>query len=204
MSAALLELAKTRRSVHSVTKASTLTDAELQQLVETAVKETPSAFNSQSGRVVLVLDEEKNAALWALVREEQLRQVAGNDALTAFFSKRIDGFAAGYGTVMFFEDLDVIEANSQAKPGLRDHFPEWSSNSTGMCQYLIWTALAAEGMGASLQHNGAYSKFVPEGFAKLFDLPANWKSTALMPFGVPGAPPMEKTYLPIEDRVKVF
>jgi hypothetical protein len=34
---------------------------------------------------------------------------------------------------------------------LAAQFPVWSENSTGMHQFVVWTALATEGMGASLQ-----------------------------------------------------
>jgi len=88
------------------------------------------------------------------------------------------------------------------------HFPVWSENATGMLQFAVWTALANEGMGASLQHYGAYSEEISANVLKEFDLPSTWKSTAMMPFGVPtgvpGNPSRPKTFNPIEERVKVF
>jgi hypothetical protein len=88
------------------------------------------------------------------------------------------------------------------------YFPVWSENSTGMLQFTIWTALANEGMGASLQHFGAYSEEIPANVLKEFNLPSTWKSTAMMPFGVatgePGHPGRPKTFIPVEERVKVI
>ena len=91
---------------------------------------------------------------------------------------------------------------------MAQHFPSWSENSTGMLQFTVWTALANEGMGASLQHFGAYSEEISVNVLKEFNLPSTWKSTAMMPFGVatgaPGHPGREKTFNPIEERVKVI
>jgi uncharacterized protein len=88
------------------------------------------------------------------------------------------------------------------------HFPVWSENGTGMLQFTVWTALANDGMGASLQHFGAYSEEISANVLKEFNLPSTWKSTAMMPFGVatgaPGRAIHPKTFNPIEERVKVF
>ena len=91
---------------------------------------------------------------------------------------------------------------------MAQHFPAWSENSTGMLQFTVWTALASEGMGASLQHFGAYSEEISTNVLKEFNLPPTWKSTAMMPFGVatgaPGHVNRPKTFDPIEERVKVI
>lgn len=91
---------------------------------------------------------------------------------------------------------------------MASHFPIWSENSTGMLQFAVWTALETEGFGASLQHYGAYSEEIAKDVLGEFNLPATWKSTAMMPFGVPsgaaGVASRPKTFLPIEERVKVF
>jgi uncharacterized protein len=76
-----------------------------------------------------------------------------------------------------------------------------------MLQFTVWTALAVEGMGASLQHYGAYSEDSAN-VLKEFNQPSTWKSTAMMPFGVPTGEPgtasRPKTFNPIEERVKVY
>lgn len=43
-----------------------------------------------------------------------------------------------------------------------------------------WTALANEGMGATLQHYGQFGPANAEALAKFLDIPASWKSTGLM------------------------
>jgi uncharacterized protein len=91
---------------------------------------------------------------------------------------------------------------------MAQHFPTWSENSTGMLQFMVWTALASEGIGASLQHYGAYSEEISANVLKEFNLPSTWKSTAMMPFGVatgaPGHAGRPKTFNPIEERMKLI
>ena len=48
-------------------------------------------------------------------------------------------------------NAEFIKATAVSLNRLAAHFPVWSENSTGMLQHVIWTALAAEGLGASLQ-----------------------------------------------------
>ena len=36
-------------------------------------------------------------------------------------------------------------------PALAQAFPAWSLHQSGMLQYIVWTALEKEGLGASLQ-----------------------------------------------------
>jgi predicted oxidoreductase (fatty acid repression mutant protein) len=86
----------------------------------------------------------------------------------------------------------------------RQEFFDWSENSAGILQYIVWTALSIEGIGASLQHFGGMNQEVNKGLLKLLELPEEWQSSAIMPFGVPAAPAGDKQFSPIEERVKVF
>jgi predicted oxidoreductase (fatty acid repression mutant protein) len=47
--------------------------------------------------------------------------------------------------------MDEMIADEFRLIRLAASLPTWSENSTGMLQYIVWAALAAEGMGASLQ-----------------------------------------------------
>ena len=57
------------------------------------------------------------------------------------------------------------------------------------------------GLGASLQH---YNPLIDEAVAREWKLPASWKLTAQMPFGSPECKPDEKTFLPLDGRLKMF
>lgn len=59
-------------------------------------------------------------------------------------------------------------------PAYGELFKLWSTNSAGILQHVTWTALAAAGMGASLQH---YPQFVPEtqdAITQFCSVPESW------------------------------
>ena len=70
-----------RRSYYSISNDSPVRDEEIVHIIRTAVKYVPSAFNSQTTRVVLLLGDE-HQKLWRIVKdqleerlsEEQYRQ----------------------------------------------------------------------------------------------------------------------------------
>ncbi len=70
-----------------------------------------------------------------------------------------------------------------------------------MLQYIIWTGLAAMGIGANLQH---YNPLIDTEVAKAFNLPPNWKLVAQMPFGIALGEAPVKEMIPPEQRRKVF
>ncbi len=86
-------------------------------------------------------------------------------------------------------------------PSYKDNFPLWSLQSAGMLQFIIWTALADAGYGASLQH---YNPLIDEAVKAEWKLPGEWLLLAEMPFGKPTVEPEEKTFLPLDERVKIF
>ena len=74
------------------------------------------------------------------------------------------------------------------------------NDAIGGAQQAVWVALANEGVGASLQH---YNPLIDEMIAKEFNIPANWKLRAQMPFGSIEAPAGEKEFMADEDRFRV-
>ncbi len=49
-----------RRSIYGIIKETVVSDERITEIVRYAVKHAPSAFNSQSGRAVLLLGEHNN------------------------------------------------------------------------------------------------------------------------------------------------
>ena len=96
-----LEAAQHRRTYYGITSQSPVSDADIEEMVKNAVLHSPSAFNSQSGRVLLLLGRH-HARLWGIVMET-LRRIAKPEAWAAT-EKKVGGFAAGYGTALFYED----------------------------------------------------------------------------------------------------
>jgi len=187
-----------RRSIYGISKETVLTDEKIQEIVETAVKHTPSSFNSQSARVLVLLGEHHDK-LWD-VTKETLRNLLPEDKFPPT-EEKISSFRNGYGTVLFFEDESVIQHLQNSFPLYKDNFPIWSHHSSGMLQFVVWTALEIEGFGASLQH---YGSLIESQVQKEWYVPHTWKLIAQLPFGKPTAPPGIKDFKPLEDRVIVF
>jgi predicted oxidoreductase (fatty acid repression mutant protein) len=189
---------KDRRTYYGISKEAVASDERIRELVEEAVKHTPSSFNSQSARVVVLLGEQHDK-LWNLTKET-LRKIvpAENFAPT---EEKMNAFGNGYGTVLFFEDQSVVKGLQEKFAAYKDNFPVWSEQSSGMLQFVVWTALETEGFGASLQH---YNPLINEEVQQTWNLPSEWKLIAQMPFGKPTAQPGEKQFQPIEERVKFF
>ena len=115
--------------------------------------------------------------------------------------EKIDSFRNGYASVLFFEDQNVVKNLQEQFSLYKDNFPVWSQQSSGMLQYVIWTSLAVEGLGASLQH---YNELIEEDVAKEWNIPSGWKLVAQMPFGKPVSGAGEKEFMPLDERVKTY
>lgn len=187
-----------RRSYYGIGKDFVITDERIKEIVEHAVKHTPAAFNSQSARVIVLLDKQHDK-LWDITKES-LRKVVPVDQFSSTEDK-INSFRSGYGTVLFFEDNSIVESLQQQFALYKDNFPVWSQQSSGMHQFVVWTALELEGLGASLQH---YNELIESEIKSEWSIPANWKLIAQMPFGKPTGEPGEKAFNSLIDRVKLI
>lgn len=189
---------KNRRSIYAIDKKKIVSEERIVEIVEEALLHTPSAYNSQSGRAV-VLFGENHDRLWQIVSEVLKDVVPAKNFPTT--QKKLDGFAAGYGTILFFEDSAVVQSLVEKFPLYKDAFPVYSLQSSGMLQFVIWTAIEAEGLGASLQH---YNPLIDSKVKEEWNIPDSWSLISQMPFGNPTAPAGEKEFLPINERLKVF
>lgn len=187
-----------RRTIYGISSEAVVSNERINEVINHAVKHTPSAFNSQSARVVVLLGEQ-HTKFWNITTET-LRKMVPVDQFGAT-EEKMNAFGSGYGTVLFFEDNSVIETLQEQFATYKDNFPIWSQHSSGMLQYVIWTSLEIEGFGASLQH---YNPLIDDEVKKEWDLPSSWKLVAQMPFGKPTAPAGDKEFKPLEERVKVF
>ena len=108
----LKEALKNRRSYYAIDNQTTIPDAEIEEILDFAALHTPSAFNSQSTRMVLLL-REQHRRLWDIVRNT-LKKTIPAAAYASTEAKINKSFAAGYGTVLFFEDTAIIEGLQKA------------------------------------------------------------------------------------------
>jgi predicted oxidoreductase (fatty acid repression mutant protein) len=198
MSKDFLSAVADRRSYYGISKEIVVPDERIKEIIEHSIKHTPSAFNSQSARVVLLLGKEHDK-LWDITKEA-LRKIVPADKFKDTEDK-INSFKSGYGTVLFFEDNSIIESLQEKFVLYKDNFPIWSQQSSGMHQFVIWTALEIEGFGVSLQH---YNELIEADVKKEWNIPDSWKIIGQMPFGKPTAEPSEKEFKPLEERIKVF
>lgn len=198
MTSTFLPLLRQRRSQYALGRNLPLPAPEIDALIRETIRLTPSAFNSQSSRAVILFGA-SHEKLWGIVKETLRARVpadrfAGTDA-------KIDSFAAGVGTVLFFEDQDVVAKLQGDYPSYAANFPIWSEQAGGMAQLAVWTALAEVGIGASLQH---YNPLIDAEVAKTWGLPESWTLRAQMPFGSNEAPFGDKSFMDDADRFRTF
>jgi len=197
MNSNAISLFQKRRTQYALGKNLPISEAEVESLVHQAMRWAPSSYNSQSSRAIILFGAESEK-LWKVITKEILRpMVPAQDWHTT--DAKMDGFAAGAGTVLFFEDQDVVKHMQAQFPLYRDAFPVFSEHSAGMAQFAVWTALAEAGVGASLQH---YMPLIDDAVAKTWNVPAAWKLRAQMPFGSNEAPLPEKSFMDDAQRFR--
>ncbi|MDA9462897.1 nitroreductase family protein [Enterococcus mundtii] len=189
---------KNRRSIYDLGRNVSQSNEELTTLIQEAIKESPTAFNAQSTRAVILFGD-AHEKLWEMT-EEALRPLTPADAFPNTQNK-LASFKKGYGTVLFFKDTDVIKNLQEQFALYADNFPDWSEQSNGIATANTWVALSEEGLGANLQH---YNPVIDEAVAKEWSIPANWKLRSQLVFGSPESPAGEKEYMNDADRFRVF
>lgn len=195
---AFLEQIKKRRSIYNIGKNVPVSQEKIETTIREIVRQSPSSFNSQTSRVVTLYGE-SHTQFWNIVRET-LRKIVPADAFAGTNAK-IDSFAAGYGTALFYEDQAVVKGLQEQFALYADNFPVWSEHSSAIAQFAVWTALAEIEVGASLQH---YNPIVDDEVAATFNIPAHWKLRAQLVFGSIEVPAGDKTFMPDEERFKTF
>ena len=195
----LQQLAEKRRSIYALSDQLPVSNDEVVKVVEHAILHTPSSFNSQSTRVVVLFGDE-HRKLWDMT-EETLRVIVGDEEAFKSTKDKIAGFRAGAGTVLFFEDQAVVRGMQEAAPLYADNFPIWATQTNAMHQYVIWTALASIDVGANLQH---YNPVIDQKVASTWSIDADWELKAQMVFGKIEQPAGDKEFKPLDERMKVF
>jgi predicted oxidoreductase (fatty acid repression mutant protein) len=193
---ALFEIAKARRTVYPLNKELTISKERIQEIVNQATLHAPSAFNSQSNRVVVLFGEE-HEKLWDLTADV-LRAIVPAESWKPTGDK-MAMFRAAAGTVLFFDDMEVVGTLQAQFAAYADKFPTFATESLAIQQFYLWTALELEGLGANLQH---YSPLVDLKVQELWGVPTSWKLDAQLVFGGRAGEPGPKEFKPVEERVK--
>lgn len=197
-----LESLKNRRSHYALGKVADVATAVA--TIKEAVKWSPSAFNSQTSRVLILAGAEHDKLWHDLIandlKAEMARQGVPDEAFEGTKAK-LDGFAAAGLTALFFEDTAVVKNLQEQFPLYADNFPVWSEQSTGIASVNAWTAVSELGLGANLQH---YNPVINASVAKAYGIPESWNLRAQLVVGTPESEVGPKEFMADEDRFKVF
>ena len=185
----IAESLKQRRTYYAIDENAPISDERIVAIVEEMTELVPDAFNMKSARAVVVLGE-KNKQLWDTIHDAFGGKVP---------REKIDGFAAGRGTVLYYIDTETVERLQGQFPSYAANFPGWALQANGMLQLSVWTALREQGVGASLQH---YNPVIDAAVRELLDLPETFQLVAQMPFGGIVAEPAAKE--PEDISLRVF
>lgn len=187
-----------RRSVYNLSDHLPVSENCFIETVEDCVKNCPTPFNVQSSRV-LILFGKSHKLLWQMVWNSLQSFLSSKQ--TAATQKKIESFAKAAGTILFFEESKALMALKKQFPQYAKNMRLWTQQANGMLQYMVWQTLAENEIGASLQH---YNELIDKAVNKTFDLPKTWDLVAQMPFGGIESAPPEKTFLPLDERIRIM
>ena len=110
MSSAYLSAVKARRTIYTLKNESTIDDKMIEKIISQAVLHTPSSFNSQSTRVIVLLKEE-HKKLWDIAKDA-LKSVLSPEKYAAT-EQKLNNFQGAYGTVgclfLFLPTTPVVQ-----------------------------------------------------------------------------------------------
>lgn len=179
-----------RRSIYALNADLPVSEDDITSLVEELAELTPDAFNQKSARAIVVFGD-KNQQVWDAIYDAFEGKVS---------REKIDSFAAGAGTILYFIDRSTIQSMQAQYELYADKFPIWANQANGMLQFNIWSALRSVGVGASLQH---YNPVIDEAIREVTGAPEAWELVAQAPFGGIAAEPEPKEGADISQRVWV-
>ncbi|KAG5464430.1 hypothetical protein LSCM1_00616 [Leishmania martiniquensis] len=186
-----------RRSIYDLGRNMPISQKEVTEIVKSTIHLCPSSFNAKGFRIVLLFGAE-HQKVWEMLKAA-LKKVTSEDQYRLSEMKVNQCFAAGAGTILFYEDGLTVKMQQETYPSYAENFPTFSQHSSAMAQFAMWTALAQEGIGASLQH---YNELIKEDLRAAFDIPQEWELIAQMPFGSIEKPAKPRS--DIEDKSLVI
>ncbi|UWV10729.1 nitroreductase family protein [Streptococcus parauberis] len=200
-----LEELKNRRSIYALGRNTEVSDEKIVEVIKEAVRQSPSAFNSQTTRVLILMNDEASAFWNELVAtdlEATMKEQGAPEEAIAGTKEKLASFGASKGTALFFEDQDVVKGLQEQFALYADNFPVWSEQASGITSVNAWTALSSElGLGANLQH---YNPVIDASVIAKYNVPASWKLRGQLNFGSIEAPAGNKEFMNDEDRFKVI
>ena len=182
-----------RRSVRVLGNREILPDDQLEALIGQALQLTPTAFHAQEQRLVL-LRGARHAWFWDLVHQTLKSHVPPERFPET--ERKLDGFRAGTGTILLYQDTEIIKSLQAQMPTYRDKFPHFAQQASGMLKYSLWVSLVAAGYGVSLQH---YTELIEHNVQHALSIDPAWSMVGQIPFGSPEETPSDKEFLPLDQ-----
>lgn len=191
------EILKKRHSEYALSPEWVTSEEEVEALLGEVLHLTPSHFNSQPVRMVL-LKGEAHKAHWKLIEEILIDRI-GKEAYDKNTRGKIEGaFLSGAGTVVFFDDTTITKNMINQFPAYAHNFPNWAQQVQGSHQLMVWLGLTSLGYGASLQH---YNGIDDDKVKEQLGVPKEWDFIAHMPFGKVLNPAGEKEKKPLSETL---
>ncbi|SHH46788.1 hypothetical protein SAMN02745245_01383 [Anaerosphaera aminiphila DSM 21120] len=192
-----VEMLKKRRSYYALDKNIKSSEEDIKNAIRDVVYYSPTPFNVQSERAVVLMGENHDY-LWKNIVMETLRSIVNDEEKFKSTEEKINGFKSGYGTILIFEDGKALE---EAKSGLGSYGSNldlWSEHANGIVTIGLWTALGELGLGANLQH---YNPVIDDEVKEKWNIPREWILKSQMVFGNILQEPKEKSKVDIDKRV---
>jgi predicted oxidoreductase (fatty acid repression mutant protein) len=138
--------------------------------------------------------------LWNDVILNTLRPMVPQDKFGRT-EKKLQGFANGHGTVLFFLDEAVAEKYRKNMPLYAENVEPWQTEHLGMLSLSTWLLLCEAGYAATIQH---YNPIIDDEVKKRWNIDENWRLLGQMPFGVAQETPGQKPNVAIEEKFFCF
>lgn len=185
---------KLRHSNYSLIKDSMLSDSQLIKFIEKCIYFHPSAFNVQSTRIVILLNDNVYR-LWDHVLgiiPKEMPQILVDE---------LKNCREAYATILFFDDINATKRESEERHMSIENFESWALQSMAMLQSVIWNGLSYIGYGVNIQH---FNKELDEYVKKTFSLQNHWKLLAQMNIGLFSKKAANRTRLPINHLLITY
>ena len=193
-----IDIIKQRRSVYDLHKHLPISENKLMRILEDVITESPTAFNMQSSHVIVLMDGQ-HERLWNIVTKTLKDIVPSNEFEPT--QKKMDMFSNAKGTILFFENTQIIEQLKLDYPLYKDQFDNFALRGMGILQGNIWNALAEVEIGASLQH---YNPLIDEAVKEEWDVPEHYQLSAQMVFGGIGSIAEPKEKVDVHTRINLY
>ena len=107
-----------RRSIYALGDNVKETPEDIYTLIKDTVRNSPTAFNSQTVRTVVLFGKASNK-VWDIV-EDRLKSEVPDEEAFAKTKEKIATFRAGFGTILFLTDTAIVEKLSASSCSLEN------------------------------------------------------------------------------------